>query len=151
MGCIGEDGQFIWESWINGVRYRRRIGDVPWKIALDISRKMRIEIIEGNFNYGRKAKDLTFDDARAKFEAWAETNKKPLSAHSYREALRRLSETFAGKLSSEISPFSIESHRQARIKKGVRVRVNRELAVLKNLFNRVREWACMRAITPWPP
>lgn len=137
-----------WESWIDGKRYRRRIGDVPWKIALDISRKMRIEIIEGNYGYGRRTKDLSFDEARQAFERWAEANKRPLSVRSYKEALRRLSETFTGKLLSEISPFAIESHRQRRIKAGVRVRVNRELSVLGNLFNRCREWKLFEGENP---
>ena len=51
---------------------------------------------------------------------------------------RRLAESFAGKRLSEISPFSIERHKQARIQNGAKVRCNREVAVLKNLFNYCR-------------
>lgn len=137
-----------WESWIEGKRYRRRIGDVPWKIALDISRKMRVEIIEGNFNYGRKSKDLSFEDARAKFEAWAVANKKPLSIRSYKESLRRLAESFSGKLLSEISPFLIEGHRAKRVRAGVRVRCNREISILKNLYNRMKQWQLYEGDNP---
>jgi integrase len=137
-----------WESWINGTRYRRRIGDVPWKIALDISRKMRIEILEGNFNYGRKTKDISFDDAAAKLLAWAIANKKPNSIRSYTEIVRRLAPSFSGKMLSEISPFLIEAHRAKRVKAGVRVRVNREITFLKNLYNRMREWKLYEGENP---
>ncbi|MBX3347776.1 MAG: site-specific integrase [Nitrospira sp.] len=137
-----------WESWIEGIRYRRRIGDVPWKIALDISRKMRIEIIEGNFNYGRKTKDLSFDDAREKFESWAIANKRPASVRTYLECLRRLAPSFSGKMLSEISPFLIEAHRHKRIKEGAKVRVNREISLLKNLCNRMKQWGLYEGDNP---
>src|SRR5262249_12597945 len=41
---------------------------------------------------------------------------------------------------SQLSPFQIEVHKQRRIQAGAKVRANRELATLKCLFNRVREW-----------
>jgi integrase len=54
--------------------------------------------------------------------------------------LRRLAESFSGKRLSQLSAFAVEKHKQRRIHAGARVRANRELAVLKNLFNRCREW-----------
>jgi integrase len=41
---------------------------------------------------------------------------------------------------SEIHPFLIEKHKQARIADGHRVAINRELTALKVLFNRCRDW-----------
>lgn len=137
-----------WESRINRVRYKRRIGTVPWKDALEIARKMRVEIINGNFGFGKKVKNISFDEARIQFERWAEANKKPESTRSYKEALRQLADSFNGKMLNEISSFAIEAHRQRRIKAGVRTRVNRELAVLKNLFNRCLEWKLFEGINP---
>ena len=45
---------------------------------------------------------------------------------------------------SEISSFLVEGPRQRRVKTGVRVRVNRELAILKNLYNRMHEMEAVR-------
>jgi hypothetical protein len=54
--------------------------------------------------------------------------------------LRRLAESFSGKRLSQISSFLVEGHKQRRIHDGARVRANRELATLKAVFNRCREW-----------
>jgi site-specific recombinase XerD len=104
--------------------------------------------MSGNHGYGKKVKDLSFDEAREKYEAWAVANKKPHSVRSYKEALRRLAETFGGKRLSQISSFLVEGHRQRRIKVGARVRANRKLAVLKNLFSRCREWNLFEGENP---
>lgn len=107
---------------------------------MELAQIERTAILKGEAGIGKKAKDLSFDDARKKFEAWAETNKKPGTTKTYKECLRRLAESFSGKSLSQLSPFAIEAHKQCRLKTGARVRVNRELAVLKALFNRVTEW-----------
>ena len=40
----------------------------------------------------------------------------------------------------EIHPFLIEKHKQMRLAKGFRVAVNREVAALSVLFNRMIDW-----------
>lgn len=51
-----------------------------------------------------------------------------------------MARSFSGKQLSEIHPFAIEKHKRDRAEAGARVRANRELAVLKMLFNHVKEW-----------
>lgn len=70
------------------------------------------------------------------------------TAKSYRECLWRLSESFSGKQLSEISPFLVEKHKQRRIQAGAMVVPNRELAVLKSLFKRCREWRLFEGENP---
>jgi integrase len=148
-GIYQRNKSWYWESWIDGQRFRRLIGrNISRKVAREIAGKLRSEIVAGNYGFGKKVKHITFDEARIKFEAWAIANKKPQSVRSYKEALRRLADSFSGKTLNEISSFLIEGHRQRRIKAGVRVRVNRELAVLKNLYNRCREWGLFEGENP---
>ena len=66
----------------------------------------------------------------------------------YTECLRRLAESFSGVRLSQISPFQIEAHKQRRVQAGARVRANRELGVLKALFNRCREWKLFEGENP---
>src|SRR5262244_3113317 len=66
--------------------------------------------------------------------------KKAGTAQAYKECLRRLAESFSGMRLGALSPFLVEKHMQRRIQAGAKVRANRELATLKCLFNRVREW-----------
>lgn len=105
-------------------------------------------ILKGEAGIGRKAKDLSFDEARKKFEAWAEANKKPGTTKTYKECLRRLTESFGGMRLSTLSPFLVEKHKQMRLKAGACVRANRELATLKAVFNRCKEWKLFEGENP---
>jgi integrase len=49
---------------------------------------------------------------------------------------------------SQISSFLVEGHKQRRIQAGARVRANRELATLKAVFNRCREWKLFEEENP---
>lgn len=122
-----------------GARHVLRIGrKITRRVAAEIAQVKRAEILRGQAGIGKTRKDLPFEKAREHFERWAEANKKVRTVKTYKECLRRLAETFAGKRLSEISPFLIEKHKQRRIQVGARVRCNREIAVLKNLFNYCR-------------
>ncbi len=125
---------------INGTRYMVKLGKhIGRNDARDIAIVKRAAILKGETGIGRKNKDLPFEQARQHFETWAEANKKPRTVKSYKECLRRLAGSFSGKRLGEINPFAVERHKQARIQAGARVRSNRELAVLKTLFNYCRE------------
>lgn len=75
-------------------------------------------------------------------------NKKPGTAQAYKECLGRLSESFSGKRLSEVSSFLVEKHKQRLIQAGARVRANRELAALKAVFNRCRDWKLFEGDNP---
>ena len=113
-----------------------------------MARIERASILKGEAGIGKRAKDLPFDEARTKFETWARANKKRGTASAYAECLRRLAESFSGKRLSQIPSFAIERHKQHRIQAGARVRANRELAVLKSLFNRCKEWRLFEGENP---
>ena len=134
---------------IAGARHVVRLGKgISRTVAGEIASVKRAAILKGESGIGKKKRDLSFDEARTRFEAWALANKKPSTAKQYTECLRQLSESFSGKRLSELSPFLVERHKQRRIHAGVRVGPNRELAVLKNVFNRCREWKLFEGDNP---
>lgn len=134
---------------LNGARHVVRLGKgIARHVAKEIAQVKRGAILKGEAGIGKKAKDLNFDEARKKFEAWADASKKPGTAQAYKECLRRLAESFSGSRLSALSPFLVEKHKQRRIQAGARVRANRELAVLKSLFNRCREWKLFEGENP---
>jgi len=121
---------------INGVRHQRKLGKgITRSVALELAQVQRAAILKGELGIGKKPKDIGFDEAREQFEDWTTANKRPNTAKSYKECLRRLAESFSGKRLGELSPFLVEKHKQARTGAGARVRANRELAVLKTLVN----------------
>jgi integrase len=132
-----------------GVRHALRLGtNISRTVAWELASVKRGGILKGEAGIGKKRKDLSFDDARTKFQAWATASKKPGTARAYAECLRRLAESFGGTRLSLISSFAVEKHKQQRIQAGARVRANRELAVLKSLFNRCREWKLFEGENP---
>lgn len=132
-----------------GIRHTIRLGSsISRTVAKELASVKRGAILKGEAGIGKRAKDLSFDDARKKFEAWAEASKKPATVKDYKECLRRLSESFSGTRLSALSPFLVEKHKQQRIQAGARVRANRELAVLKSVFNRCREWKLFEGENP---
>ncbi len=136
---------------VNGTRHAVRLGkSISRSVAGELASVKRAAILKGEAGIGRKRKDLPFDQARQHFEKWAEANKKPRTVKSYKECLRRLAETFSGNRLGAISPFTVERHKQARIQAGARVRCNRELAVLKTLFNYCQDQKLYEGSNPVP-
>jgi hypothetical protein len=103
---------------------------------------------------------LTFSEACKKFEDWTTADKKPHTVRTYLACLRELSKTFSGTRLSAVTPWFLEAYKKKRDEprqlgecpanvsqaewarrgrvaaRGAPVRTNRELAVLKMLFNR---------------
>ena len=149
------DGLFLrGKTWIldcriDGTRHVMKLGKgISRTVAAELANVKRSGILRGELGIGKKKKDLSFDEARKRFEAWAMASKKASTARAYKECLRRLTESFSGARLSAISPFLVEKHKQRRVHAGARVPVNRELAILKSLFNRCREWKLFEGDNP---
>jgi len=121
---------------INGRRYQIPIGKgISRSVARELVAIKRTDIIKGNAGILKKQKDCAFAKAQKEFLTWTAANKRPRTFHSYRECLTRLSESFQGKNLGDITTWLIEKHKQSRAQAGAKIRANREIAVLKNLFN----------------
>jgi len=124
-----------------GQRHIARLGKgINRTVAGEIARVKRAAILKGEAGIGRKRKDLLFDKAAEEFLAQAEAEKRPRTAKRYAECLAQLARSFAGKRLSEIHPFLLEKHKRMRLEGGARVAPNRELQVLRNLYNRCIAW-----------
>ena len=133
----------------------------------------RAAILKGDAGIGTtRKKDLTFDEARRKFEDWPKSDKKPNTVRSYSACLDYLSYEFSGKRLSEITPWSLEAYKKRRgegrdltecptdisdkewnrrchvAKHGAPVRANRELAVLKTLYSKCLAWGLFEGKNP---
>ncbi|MCI0371433.1 MAG: site-specific integrase [candidate division NC10 bacterium] len=124
-----------------GKRHYIRLGkNINRTAAGELARVQRAAILKGEAGIGRKRRDLPFEKAKEEFLAWAEANKRPKTMQGYRQCLKPLAQAFAGKRLGELHPFAIERYRRGRVEAGAPIASNRELAVLKALFNRCLEW-----------
>src|SRR5215831_11306993 len=100
---------------INGVRYQKRLGKgITRQIAAELATIERGKILRAEAGIGKKRKDLTFDEAKKKFEDWAKADRKPNTIRSYTACLRYLSNAFSGKRLSEITPWNLEAYKKQR-------------------------------------
>jgi integrase len=129
------------KSWyldcrINGVRVQERLGkDISRSVAKELANVTRTRFLRGEAGIGKRLKDCTFEKAKIEFLKHTQTDKRPRTYKSYQECLMRLEQSFAGKRLNSITTWLIKRHHQDRTISGARVRANREVAVLKNLFN----------------
>ena len=117
-----------------------RLGKFINKTAAgEIAKVKRAQILKGEAGIKRKKPSITFDESKKLYLEWARANRKERSVVFLEETLQRLSETFSGKRLDQITRFSVEGYKSQRAKKAP-VRANREIAVLKSMFNRCIEW-----------
>ena len=133
----------------DGQRHVVRLGrNITWSVAKELAVVKRGKILKGEEGIGRKKKDISFEMAKEEFVRWAKANKRVRTLRTYRQCLDHLEHSFSGKRLSQISPIDIERHKRKRIESGAKVRPNRELAVLKMLFNRCNEWGMFEGENP---
>jgi hypothetical protein len=122
----------------DGRRHVARLGKgINRTVAGELASVKRAAILKGEAGIGgRRRKDVAFDDAAKEFLAWAKAEKRPKTAKLYGECLTQLKASFAGRRLSELHPFLIEKHKRARLEAGAKVMPNRELSVLREIFNR---------------
>jgi hypothetical protein len=110
-------------------------------VARELAAVERSKALRGEVGIGeRKRKDISFEKAAEEFLKWSEANHRPRTTINYRSFLDQLNGSFKGKMLSQIHPFAVEKHKQARIAADARIAANRELSCLRNLFYRCIEW-----------
>ena len=125
----------------HGKRHAVRLGKgINKTVARELAGIKRAEILKGEAGIAQKRTHLPFDNACEDFISWAKANKRPKTIQSYRYCVGQLKRSFSGKTLGQIQPFAIEKHKKMRVEENASVSVNRELALLKALFNRCTAW-----------
>lgn len=142
------------KSWyldcrINGKRYQLKLGKlISRSVAKELAQVKRAQILKCEVGIGTQRLDCTFQKAKQEYWTWTQANKRPRTIRTYGQCLGHLEVFFSGKMLSDIHPFLIEKYKHHRFQAGAKVRVNRELAVLKALFNLCRTWGLFEGDNP---
>jgi integrase len=175
-GLILKGKTWYLEARINGVRYQKRLGkNISRSVAAELASVQRGSILKGEAGIGgKKRKDIGFAEARKRFEDWMNSEKKMNTCRSYSACLRALAKTFGDKRLSEISTWQLDLYKQQRAggaklaetarhadtsdaewarlckqaQHGAPVRVNRELGVMKILYNKMISWNLFDGLNP---
>lgn len=128
------------DYYVDGNRKRERVGPSK-RQAEDALAKRKVQIVEKRYFDIRDRDKLTFDDfAKDYLELHSRLNKKARVAKRDEGLIKNLSTDFAGKYLSEITPLMIERYKERRSRERMPATVNRELACLKNMFNKAIAW-----------
>jgi hypothetical protein len=117
-------GKTYWLDFTHmGQRHQVRLGrNISRSVAQEFAQDERGLILRGERGIGeKKRRDLSFEEAAEEFLRWARSNRKPRTYENYRWLIKQLSFSFQNKNLSEIHPFLVEKHKQARIEAGARV------------------------------
>jgi len=134
---------------IDGRRHVVKLGKgISRTVAKELASVQRGAILKAEAGIGKKRKDVSFEKAKLAFTEWVRVNKRPRTACAYQKQLTRLTESFSGKTLGRISSFDVERHKRTRADAGARIQANRELAVLKTLFNRAKAWGLYEGENP---
>jgi integrase len=125
----------------DGKRHIVRLGKgINKTVAHELAGIKRGDILKGEAGISHKRANLSFDKAAEDFLTWAKANKRPKTITSYGYCIGQLKRSFGGKTLGQIQPFAIEKHKKMRVEEEAAVSANREIAVLKILFNRCIAW-----------
>ncbi|RLJ70714.1 site-specific recombinase XerD [Hydrogenivirga caldilitoris] len=132
---------WYFEFMYQGKRYYVKIGNVAKTVAREIANEIRAQVIRGEW-IPPKEKNTTFKEVARKYLEWYETRsharKKAKDIHRYR--VEKLVEYFGDYQLQRISYFTVEHYKKKRLQNGVgKDTINKELTVLKSIFNRAKE------------
>jgi integrase len=160
------DGGWTLDFFFRGERYTERLGPVSRTVARERAGNRRTAVAEGKLLVNGKrwtgtewiaeteaarVKDLLFEEALERYLEFYQANRAASSYQKYAlQSSKPLKKSFSGKTLSEISVFNIEAYKLDRLRKPddehpdrkpvSEVTVNRELTVLKHLYNLCIKW-----------
>ena len=150
MGRVFKRGE-IWyyDVFYNGRRIRRKIGKVNKRQAEKVLSKIETDIIEGKYFDIQKNEKIRFEDmANLYLKSYSSITNKPSTYKRNLKIVENLNRFFGGRYIYEIDPLSIENYKKERITQVKPDTINRELALLRAILNKAKEWGKLKTPVP---
>lgn len=148
MGSIFKHGPSWWIGYyVDGKLVRERIGPIGLvtKGQAEQALKARLgEVVQGRFNLEKVKKTIPLRKLMEKYLQWIKENQKGFERES---GITKFFFNFVGDRGiNEITSWNIDQYKSERRKDGLKpATINRELTVLRSMFNRAIEWGDMTA------
>jgi len=138
VGVFKKGTNWYIDYYVQGRRKREKIG--PSKAqARVVLQKRKVQIAEGKFLDVHRYEKIKFEDmARTYLEAYSRPNKKSSRRDSI--SIKHLVAFFANKYVHEMRALDVEKYKIQRLQKVSPATVNRELACLKHIYTKAKEW-----------
>lgn len=136
MGIYQKDEKWFIDYRYQGRRIRECVG--PSKRMAEQALAVRKgEILQGRYQMGKRG-DVRFDAFAKIYLDYAKTDKSSWARDE--TSLKKLLPFFGNRLLSDISPFLIESYKKKRAGEVKPATVNREIGLLKHVYNMGIKW-----------
>jgi len=138
MGLHKRGNYWCIDYYYQGRRIKKRISP-DFETAKKVLRKTLSEIAENKYLDIKREKAVNFEEFIRQFKSIYASQKKSVESY-YRNALVPLMKAFRNLYLHEITAMKVEEYKADRAKNVAPATVNRELALLKCVFNRAMEW-----------
>ena len=139
MGITKNNGIYSIDYYVrdhNGaVRRKREKVGTNYKLAKEALAKRQNEVAERTFFPDRHKERVLFATASEDFLKWAKVNISERGYERYRSCIDNLVEAFGKRYLDEITPTAVEKFKTDRLKEVKPATINRDLSVLKRLYN----------------
>jgi integrase len=137
MAVFKKQGVYWIDYYVSGRRKRERIGPDK-KLAEVVLKKRKVEIAEGKYLDKRTVPRCSFSELADLYLEWAQVNHRGyVGTRSRVEHFRR---AFGSHQLREITPFTVDDYVSKRAALRKPATVNRDLVVLRHMFQKAREW-----------
>lgn len=136
MAIITKKGQYFIDYYFQGKRYREKAGTNKREAEHALAIR-KAEILQGRFQI-RQPSRTTFADFAESYMVYAKANKRSwLRDHT---SLTHLLPVFGAKKLGDITTHAIEAYKIKRLERVKPATVNREIVLLKHMFNLAINW-----------
>jgi integrase len=141
MGIFKRDGNYWIDFYYLGKRYRKKIGSNK-KQAEVIYGKIKSQIVEGKYLDIKRNQKIKFNEITNIFlDNYSKVNNKSSTYYRNISIIKHLRDFFGDIYLYEIKDIHIENYKKQRIQQEINPStINRELAVLRAIFNKAKQW-----------
>lgn len=147
MGVFLKRGKYFIDFYVNGKRVRECVGRISRRKAESALKARCGDVVRGRFQLKQEIVSPSFETFAAEFLEYSRAHKSSRSAAADETRLLHLIPFFGRYRLDQIGSFHVEKYIHER-RKAVTYRhkpvanatINRELAVLKHMFNKAIEW-----------
>jgi integrase len=147
MGIYLKRGKYYIDFYADGKRVRECVGKISRRKAENALKARQGEIVQGRYQMQRKRVSPTFGDFVTDFMEYSKAHKSSRGSESDETCLKHLTPFFGRYRLDQISSFLVEKYicerrgsTSRRGKPPASATINRELQVLKHLFNKAIAW-----------
>lgn len=138
MGVYQKRGEWYIDYYVNGKRVRELVGPNKYT-AINAYSKRKSQLAEGRyFEIVKNENILLSEFFKIYLENHSKVNKKSWISDEFRS--KTLNKYFGNLLLTQITKLGVEKYKSDRAKVVSPATVNRELALLKNVFSKAIEW-----------